>query len=345
MRIVANTSQNIRLVELDALRGLAAIAVVLYHYTTRISEIYPNYSYSGFKFPYGNLGVQLFFLLSGFVIFLTIKNKLSPIDFLKKRAIRLYPSYIICVMITYLLISTFGLVGREVSISHALINFSLMEGFIPGIKYVDGAYWSLTVEITFYIFIALLLYMGFMKYIFETLCLWLAASFTLFLLLEKTDYKLLEILYQKTISNYSYLFIAGISFYFLSQKFSWRYLALLLSTLIFQYMSSDFTTFIVVMILYLILWGAINQKLKFLSNSLFVFLGNISYSLYLIHQNIGYIILLELNKLGISSHYIIVIPLITSILISYLITIYCEKPMMKYLKTKFLKEKQLSKAS
>ncbi len=340
-----NISQNIRLVELDALRGLAAIAVVLYHYTTRISEIYPDYSYSGFKFSHGNLGVQLFFLLSGFVIFLTINKKLSPTDFLKKRAIRLYPSYIICVIATYLLVSTFGLEGREASLRDALINFSLMEGFIPGIKYVDGAYWSLTVEITFYTFIALLLYMGFMKFIFEVLCLWLATSFTLFLIVENTNYKLLEFFYQKTISNYSYLFIAGISFYFLSQKLSWRYLALLLSTLIFQYMSSDITTFIIVMILYILFWGAISQKLKFLSNNLFVFLGSISYSLYLIHQNLGYIILLELNKLGINNEFIIVIPLIVSILISYLITMYCEKPMMKYLKIKFLKEKKISKAS
>ena len=340
-----NISQNIRLVELDALRGLAAIAVVLYHYTTRISEIYPNYSYSGFKFSYGNLGVQLFFLLSGFVIFLTINKKLSSTDFLKKRAIRLYPSYIICVIATYLLVSIFGLEGREVSLKDALINFSLIEGFIPGIKYVDGAYWSLTVEITFYIFIALLLYIGFMKYIFEILCLWLVGSIIFFLIVANNDHRILEILYQKTISNYSYLFIAGISFYFLSQKFSWRYLSLLLSTLIFQYVSSDIITFLIVMFLYLMFWGAINQKLKFLSNKLFVFLGSISYSLYLIHQNLGYIILLKLNKIGIDNQYVILIPLVISILISYLITKYCEKPIMKYLKIKYFKDKKISKAS
>lgn len=337
--------KNNRLTELDALRGLAAVCVVMYHYTQRFNELYPNYMSVEFKFSYGNLGVQLFFIISGFVIFLTIKQTTTSVEFIKKRAIRLYPAYITCVIITFLCVSIFGLEGRETSFKDALINLSLLEGFIPGTNYVDGAYWSLTVEITFYILISILIYFRSVKYIYQILCVWLFSSTILYFIVEKTNLKILGILYERAIFNYAYLFIAGISFYFLMQKKSYKYILLLFSTLLFQFLTSDIVTFTIVLILYFVFWLAITKKISLLSRKPLLFMGNISYGLYLIHQNIGYIIILKMNDLGFNNQYYLIIPLIISIILAYIITKYLEKPMMKFLYKKYISNNNIKKAS
>lgn len=87
-----------RIKELDVFRGFAALAVVLYHYTTMYNKMC-NVS-SSWELPYGWLGVPVFFILSGFVIYLTVDKSKSAIDFLKKRFIRLYPTYWLCLLIT-----------------------------------------------------------------------------------------------------------------------------------------------------------------------------------------------------------------------------------------------------
>ena len=63
-----------RLVELDALRGIAAMAVVAYHYTTHYANQIGHLTRLRFGFPAGNYGVHLFFLISGFVIFMTLER-------------------------------------------------------------------------------------------------------------------------------------------------------------------------------------------------------------------------------------------------------------------------------
>ncbi len=61
-----------RLAELDALRGIAALAVVVFHYTVKAPEILPRVVTVDHGFALGNYGVQLFFAISGFVIFMTV---------------------------------------------------------------------------------------------------------------------------------------------------------------------------------------------------------------------------------------------------------------------------------
>ena len=75
-------SQNAaRVVELDALRGLAALAVVAFHYTTLYGELYGHSGPPPLSFGFGNYGVHLFFLISGFVIFMTLERTRSAMDF------------------------------------------------------------------------------------------------------------------------------------------------------------------------------------------------------------------------------------------------------------------------
>ena len=80
---------------LDALRSLAAVAVVVYHYTHAFdqSQYFPGYPPAWFSFGAGRYGVQMFFVISGFVILMTIGRVKGVGDFAYARFSRLYPPY------------------------------------------------------------------------------------------------------------------------------------------------------------------------------------------------------------------------------------------------------------
>ncbi|WP_347037637.1 acyltransferase family protein [Glutamicibacter halophytocola] len=87
---------------MDALRITAALIVVFYHYTawghdhwgTKAPEFWPVLS----EFTrYGQLGVRLFFLISGFVILMSLQGK-NVIGFIGSRVGRLYPAYWLAVI-------------------------------------------------------------------------------------------------------------------------------------------------------------------------------------------------------------------------------------------------------
>jgi hypothetical protein len=70
------TAHSARFRELNVLRGIAASLVVLFHYWTRYGQLYvpDNPPLLGFEFPDGIYGVYLFFMISGFVIFMTLRQ-------------------------------------------------------------------------------------------------------------------------------------------------------------------------------------------------------------------------------------------------------------------------------
>lgn len=92
------------------------------------------------------------------------------------------------------------------------------------------------------------------------------------------------------------------------------------------------TSTIISAVLFGVFYLLINRKLNVLNNKVLIFLGTISFSFYLIHQNFGYIIINYLESKGLVSEFYIVIPLIFSILIASLITFYVERPIQNILK-------------
>src|ERR1700679_1685854 len=86
-----------RLLELDCLRGIAVTLVITFHFT--LNE--PNLRR---YFRFDCAGVELFFMISGFVIFLTIEKTTNYKDFLLSRFSRLFPAYWTCVTLTTLFI-------------------------------------------------------------------------------------------------------------------------------------------------------------------------------------------------------------------------------------------------
>jgi peptidoglycan/LPS O-acetylase OafA/YrhL len=75
--------------------------------------------------------------------------------------------------------------------------------------------------------------------------------------------------------------------------------------------------------------------LAFLKHKSLLFLGSISYTLYLVHENIGFVIIRTLDKYGISSNTSIFIAIVLSILLASTITFLIEQPMMRFIKEKY----------
>src|SRR4051812_19156660 len=103
----ATTRRRPRLAALDGLRFLAALAVMFFHYTAAEKLLWGNPS--RLEFPtmnlltrYGYLGVQLFFVISGFVILMTAYGR-NVEEFVASRFSRLFPAYWVAVLGTFVL--------------------------------------------------------------------------------------------------------------------------------------------------------------------------------------------------------------------------------------------------
>ena len=162
-----------RLGELDALRGIAAVVVVLFHYTWQAPRIYSEARTIGYGLFWGAYGVELFFAISGFVIFMTLERTRTSGDFLVSRFARLFPAYWTGIVATSLLLVMFNAPELNQPVWVAGANLTMLEGFFY-LPYVDGVYWSLTVELAFYLCMWALWRTGLLERIETLLIGWIA---------------------------------------------------------------------------------------------------------------------------------------------------------------------------
>jgi len=151
-----------RLRALDGLRLVAALMVAVYHYAGRGAQVSTSWgSDPRHEFPtlhnfatYGCLGVQVFFVISGFVICMSGWGR-SLKSFFASRVSRLMPAYWFAVALLIVVMALPGIPFKGVSPSDALVNFTLLQQPI-GAERVLGVCWTLWVEIRFYALFALL---------------------------------------------------------------------------------------------------------------------------------------------------------------------------------------------
>lgn len=198
-----------RVNEIDLLRFLAAMAVVLFHYAFRG---YAADDLSVLNYPslipvakYGYLGVDLFFMISGFVILMTAANA-SLKGFVVSRIVRLYPAFWACCTITFLMVLVFGGDRFAASWPEYVVNMITLGRDAFGLRSIDGAYWSLQVELRFYVLVAIVLLMGKIHRAQTLLWVWLAGTV---LVLAFPFIKLHNLL----VVDYSGFFIAGAAFF------------------------------------------------------------------------------------------------------------------------------------
>ncbi|MET8226791.1 acyltransferase [Streptomyces sp. NPDC005301] len=150
-----------RLRALDGLRLVAALMVAGYHYGGRDGEIArawgtsPKYQFPSLHewFAYGCLGVQVFFVISGFVICMSGWGRTLR-AFFASRVSRLLPSYWAAVILVTAVFALPVVAYRAVSPSDALVNLTMLQQPL-GVDRVLGVCWTLWAEVRFYALFAL----------------------------------------------------------------------------------------------------------------------------------------------------------------------------------------------
>ena len=167
-----------QLVVLDYGRGFAALSVVFFHFFykgptegwLKAAPIEGVGSIAG----YGYLGVNLFFMISGFVIALSAQNK-SATSFTVSRIVRLLPASIICASITAAVLLIFNAAPANL-LGNWLASLTLVPGWF-GYPGVDAVYWSLRIEVHFYIAVAAVLLLRQTNRTPMLIAIWLGLSF------------------------------------------------------------------------------------------------------------------------------------------------------------------------
>ncbi|MGC9666975.1 acyltransferase family protein [Planosporangium sp. 12N6] len=207
-----------RLAALDGLRLVAALLVVMFHYVgTEFTNIWgaKNHEIFPWLYPvstYGYLGVQFFFIISGFVICMSSWDRKLG-DFFVSRTVRLYPVYWFAVLFTALVVTVMHPIASQISaikpphsLSDVLSNLTMLQE-AAGIPHVDSVYWTLWVELRFYLLFAIVVWRGLTYRRVVLFCaLWGVAS----LVASSSN---ISVLNNVVMPVYSWYFIAGIALY------------------------------------------------------------------------------------------------------------------------------------
>lgn len=317
-----------RIFELDALRGITALFVVLFHFTFRSKQ-----AWHGFNF--GITGVDLFFLISGFVILLTLEKTKSWQQFAINRFSRLYPTYWACVTITTIAVLLHSKSANNIlpkMLPEYLANMTMFQRYFKKID-IDGSYWTMIIEMLFYVYMLLIFVFRQLKFAERIAMLTLIPVFFYSSSYFQVHFKHLSLILSNwlPVINHFPLFCAGIIFY--KMRFEGRNLkrhAYIIICFICQltlfgiggksHFYISFYEYIPLLFLYfLTFYLYVTNNLGFVVNKTTLFLGNISFSLYLIHQSISDNIIIPFLLKYVSFSAACCITLLVIIFIAYLI--------------------------
>lgn len=304
---------------------------------------------------YGAFGVGLFFLVSGFVIPISLERK-GVADFIVNRVLRIFPTYVVGFGITLLalLLSCYYF-----DVSWMYSRDEVLIHFIPGLRdllwsrNIDGIVWTLEVELKFYIICALFVTLfkrGSISVFAIPVFIALIGAYASIVLPEYGEsnawlyIKLLTFIYPAKFIVF--MFLGVVLYYYHSGKMSLLKTSLVsigcfslfaamwvhgpeknTATLVYSY-AMALTFFVFAMV-----WPTCFQ-----SNRITDFLASISYPLYVIHGVAGYVVLRILFDLGVAPLVSLFAVVVMALYISWVIHICVENPSQRLAKCLFRKK-------
>ncbi|MFE2586336.1 acyltransferase family protein [Streptomyces sp. NPDC059378] len=334
-----------RLRALDGLRLLAALMVCMYHFAGKNGPIAESWHQSpGLKFPtlslaatYGSLGVQFFFVISGFVICMSSWGR-SLGDFFRSRVARLYPAYWVAIVLITAAACILPVVVHPLRSDEILVNLTMLQQPM-GVNRVLGVDWTLWVEVRFYAMFALFVVWRGVTYRRVVLfcALWtLAGVFARVADMPLTD--------ELVMRDHAPFFIGGLALYLIhrygSDLLLWG--IVIMSFLLGQRysvtalwhpgMQGDFhrNPYVIQAIVFLAFAAVAVVAVGWTRWANWRWLtvaGALTYPFYLIHEHLGWFFVRVLNRdLGLPPYATIVISVTSLLCIAWLIHRLVEKP-------------------
>jgi peptidoglycan/LPS O-acetylase OafA/YrhL len=330
---------------LDWLRFVAAVCVVFYHWCFR-GELDHNV---GVRFneltgltSYLHLAVRLFYMISGFVICYSAMGKTAA-QFAWSRFVRIFPTYWLCVTISWILLTLFWKSGFHVSFRGYLINLTLLHQYFK-VEHVDVVYWTLLTELHFYAMMFFVLMFGLERRILPLVATWVGLS--------SVDYfiKIPLARFEMVLEDAPF-FAAGVICYLIYRDGAklkhWLLLAVCYAIAVTRFIryslvdQHDLGVFlspqllaIYIGLIFVIMIAVSLKVFTGLNSSLSPVFGGISYPLYLLHDRIGF--MLEGRLGGVLNRWVMLLVIFVGLFsFSYAVWRWFEVPVMASLHRKF----------
>jgi peptidoglycan/LPS O-acetylase OafA/YrhL len=338
---LGKTQTSSRDLTLDAWRAVLILSVMVFHYTVRWAPPFAPVDYYRYSTAYPpalevlRYAVHIFFVISGVVITMTLYRCKGPLDFAFRRFARLFPVYVVAASVSFVLTRLF-LPDFAVSFTDYLKNLTMLAANFGG-RYVDGVFWSLAVEVKFYFWMAISYWLLKDRFWVGAIAVAVAG-----MVIDRVWHGFAD---KVLIQPYVSFFLWGIA---------------LRLTLFEKKMRAGLLTAIVGLIAYALNWQAITlMEQPSLIANLFVLamvgvfvvtivvrtfalpflalLGRWSYALYLIHENIGLMIIRALKHAGAADLVAQVCAALGCIGASALLFYLLERPTERWLRSVFAK--------
>jgi len=325
MQTVQSATPKHRDQTLDIFRAVAVLLVVLFHYTARLpKEVFGASAETTVAFEFGWIGVYFFFIISGFCIFFTLERASSVGSFFAKRFSRIYPAFVAAALLLFAVDQVFSLpILPEYSYRDAAPGFIDLIGnlFLLGgiFEWVNGSFWSITVEVQFYLLVgamALVLKSGTALARWFTYLALVLGTAWLMVELASTEIaalgKVATVLHKVAIAPYMPFFaigVVGVQLKRNSSEFAYLFwLAAALSVAVVFVtsaqadnalfgMQSITTAFILLGLVGMFCAYCVGWRLPFIPviGTGLAHIGLLSFSWYLLHENLGFLLLDALN--------------------------------------------------
>jgi peptidoglycan/LPS O-acetylase OafA/YrhL len=298
------SAKTTRLLNLDILRLVSAVMVLLFHYGFRMRISGEG---GGIGFPelapvaiWFDAGLLIFFTISGYVIAMSAEDR-PAYEFAAGRFARLWPTFVFCATITAIVLTILPVPTLEQPTLLQWLAHIVIVSRVLGQPFLDGAYWTIVYEIIFYVWVFVFSALGLFKRHWRMVVIaWLALSALNELVIGSGAIQKLFI------TEYSGFFGFGLCLFKLRTSSQRRDFFALVAAAIWASSAAfitepDFVEMYAIMRpdLGLMLMGplclaavviATFSPALPMSPALAIGLGGLTYPLYLLHQNIGYAI-------------------------------------------------------
>ena len=311
------------------MRGVAAVAVVVFHYSGQATRYFTGFP---FHFKLGEHGVQLFFGISGFVIFMTLEKTQRLRDFVVSRFSRLYPAYWTTLAI---LVAATLFTHETVWLTGLVVNTTMLQSFV-GIGDFDLVFWTLAVELVFYVIMGTLFALGLTRRIVPIAFAWLALAVVVALASPHLPAWIPIYTTRFLILPHAPFFIVGMMWYRIHTHGLARGPALVIFAAVATvFVASGVALGFIAAGVCIVVGLAVLGALRFAVGRATVWLGAISYPLYLLHRNLGYTLLFALNRRGVPSVPSVLIAMAFALSLATAVSVFVERPAMEAIRKRY----------